>query len=61
MVTTFRVRKITAKLPLPIFRESDLPDMENIQRHAPEIETGVEKEEETEVCAQQLKFIIQLY
>lgn len=52
MVSRFRVKKLSPKHPLPIFKESQLPDLidpANIQRSVPQIETGVEKEEEEEV------------
>ncbi|KAI9316178.1 enhancer of polycomb-like-domain-containing protein [Dichotomocladium elegans] len=50
-MTNLRGRKLPNKLPLPVFRESQLPDLDdsaNLQRSAPQIETGVEKEEEEE-------------
>jgi hypothetical protein len=53
MVSRFRVKQPSAKQPLPIYKESQLPDLIDataIQRAAPQIETGVEKEEEEEVC-----------
>lgn len=59
MVSRFRVKKLSPKHPLPIFKESQLPDLvdpANVQRSVPQIETGVEKEEEEEVC---YHFIIQ--
>jgi hypothetical protein len=52
MVSRFRVKKLSPKHPLPIFKESQLPDIvdpANVQRSVPQIETGVEKEEEEEV------------
>ncbi|KAI9486070.1 MAG: enhancer of polycomb-like-domain-containing protein [Benjaminiella poitrasii] len=51
MVSRFRVKKLSPKHPLPIYKESQLPDLSdavNIQRAVPQIETGVEKEEEEE-------------
>ncbi|KAG0173931.1 Enhancer of polycomb-like protein 1 [Apophysomyces sp. BC1015] len=51
MVSRFRVKKLSNKHLLPIYKESQLPDLvdvANIQRAAPQIETGVEKEEEEE-------------
>ncbi|KAI8148864.1 enhancer of polycomb-like-domain-containing protein [Fennellomyces sp. T-0311] len=51
MVSRFRVKKLSPKHPLPIYKESQLPDIAdaaNIQRSVPQIETGVEKEEEEE-------------
>lgn len=53
MVSRFRVKKLSPRHPLPVFRESQLPDLTdaaNVQRAVPQIETGVEKEEEEEVC-----------
>jgi hypothetical protein len=53
MVSRFRVKKLSPKHPLPIYKEYQLPDLTdaaNIQRAVPQIETGVEKEEEEEVC-----------
>lgn len=53
MVSRFRVKKLSPKHPLPVFKEYQLPDLTdvtNIQRAVPQIETGVEKEEEEEVC-----------
>ncbi|KAJ1926731.1 Enhancer of polycomb-like protein 1 [Tieghemiomyces parasiticus] len=47
----FRSRKIDFKRPLPVYRASELPDLEDataLQRTAPLVETGVEKEEEEE-------------
>lgn len=52
MVSRFRVKKLSPKHPLPIYKESQLPDIgdaANVQRSVPQIETGVEKEEEEEV------------
>lgn len=52
MVSRFRVKKLSPKHPLPIFKEYQLPDLQdaaNAQRSVPQIETGVEKEEEEEV------------
>lgn len=52
MVSRFRVKKLSPKHPLPIYKEYQLPDLHdtaNIQREVPQIETGVEKEEEEEV------------
>lgn len=52
MVSRFRVKKLSPKHPLPIYKEHELPDLAdatNIQRAVPQIETGVEKEEEEEV------------
>jgi hypothetical protein len=46
------VKKLSPKHPLPIYKEHELPDLAdatNIQRAVPQIETGVEKEEEEEV------------
>ncbi|KAI9323758.1 enhancer of polycomb-like-domain-containing protein [Dichotomocladium elegans] len=51
MVSRFRVKKLSPKQPLPVYKESQLPDITdaaNIQRSVPQIETGVEKEEEEE-------------
>ncbi|ORZ21162.1 enhancer of polycomb-like-domain-containing protein [Absidia repens] len=52
MATRFRVKKLSPRQPLPIYTESqllDLADPDNIiQRAVPQIETGVEKEEEEE-------------
>ncbi|CAO3630455.1 unnamed protein product [Cunninghamella echinulata] len=52
MVSRFRVKKLSPKHPLPIYKESQLPDLVDpanvIQRAVPQIETGVEKEEEEE-------------
>ncbi|CAO3692484.1 unnamed protein product [Rhizopus stolonifer] len=51
MVSRFRVKKLSPKHPLPIYKEHELPDLAdatNIQRAVPQIETGVEKEEEEE-------------
>jgi enhancer of polycomb-like protein len=47
---SFRSRKVDAKRPLPVYRASEIPDLDeglNAQRAVPIIETGVEKEEET--------------
>ncbi|KAJ1969522.1 Enhancer of polycomb-like protein 1, partial [Dimargaris xerosporica] len=47
----FRSRKIDFKRPLPVYRATDLPGLEDastLQRTAPIVETGVEKEEEEE-------------
>ena len=52
MVSRFRVKKLSPKHPLPVYKEYQLPDLSdaaNIQRAVPQIETGVEKEEEEEV------------
>jgi hypothetical protein len=52
MVSRFRVKKLSPKHPLPIYKEKELPDINdiaNIQRSVAQIETGVEKEEEEEV------------
>ncbi|KAI9487265.1 MAG: enhancer of polycomb-like-domain-containing protein [Benjaminiella poitrasii] len=51
MVSRFRVKKLSPKHPLPIYKESQLPELidpASIQRSVPQIETGVEKEEEEE-------------
>ncbi|OAD72938.1 hypothetical protein PHYBLDRAFT_169198 [Phycomyces blakesleeanus NRRL 1555(-)] len=51
MVSRFRVKKLSPKHPLPVFKESQLPDLTeaaSLQRSVPQIETGVEKEEEEE-------------
>ncbi|KAI8089939.1 enhancer of polycomb-like-domain-containing protein [Halteromyces radiatus] len=51
MVSRFRVKKLSPKHPLPVYKESQLPDLTdptNLQRSVPQIETGVEKEEEEE-------------
>ncbi|KAI8064376.1 enhancer of polycomb-like-domain-containing protein [Gongronella butleri] len=50
MVPRFRVKKLSPKHPLPVFRQSQLPDLDPNyqQRDVPQIETGVEKEEEEE-------------
>ncbi|KAI8393745.1 enhancer of polycomb-like-domain-containing protein [Radiomyces spectabilis] len=51
MASRFRVKKLSPKHPLPIYRESQLSglmDPANMQRSVPQIETGVEKEEEEE-------------
>ncbi|KAI9020806.1 enhancer of polycomb-like-domain-containing protein [Phycomyces nitens] len=50
-VSRFRVKKLSPKHPLPVFKESQLPDLTeaaSLQRSVPQIETGVEKEEEEE-------------
>ncbi|KAK9768620.1 Enhancer of polycomb-like protein 1 [Basidiobolus ranarum] len=47
----FRSRKIDDKRPLPVYRASEIPDFDevaNTQRSVPQVETGVEKEEEEE-------------
>ncbi|KAL0096382.1 enhancer of polycomb-like-domain-containing protein [Phycomyces blakesleeanus] len=48
----FRVKKLSNKIVLPVYKDSDLPDLVNSisaqQRTVPQIETGVEKEEEEE-------------
>lgn len=65
MVSRFRVKKLSPKHPLPVFKESQLPDLidpANLQRSVPQIETGVEKEEEEEVCYSLLfVYIINFY
>ncbi|KAI8071471.1 enhancer of polycomb-like-domain-containing protein [Gongronella butleri] len=52
VVSRFRVKKLSPKHPLPIYKESQLPDLIDpasiIQRAVPQVETGVEKEEEEE-------------
>lgn len=51
-MSRFRVKKLSPKHPLPVYKDSQLPDIHeatNQQRAALQIETGVEKEEETEV------------
>ncbi|KAI9303208.1 enhancer of polycomb-like-domain-containing protein [Cunninghamella echinulata] len=51
LATRFRKKKLSNKQPLPIYKESqlsDLGDISNLQRADPQIETGVEKEEEEE-------------
>ncbi|KAI8147612.1 enhancer of polycomb-like-domain-containing protein [Fennellomyces sp. T-0311] len=51
MVSRFREKKLSVKHPLPIYKESQLPDINdavNIQRSVGNIETGVEKDEEEE-------------
>ncbi|CAO3587997.1 unnamed protein product [Absidia cylindrospora] len=52
MATRFRVKKLSPRQPLTIYTESqllDLADSDNIiQRAVPQIETGVDKEEEEE-------------
>ncbi|RKP28084.1 enhancer of polycomb-like-domain-containing protein [Syncephalis pseudoplumigaleata] len=48
---SFRSRKVDAKRPLPVYRASEIPDLdENLsaQRSVPLVDTGVEKDEETE-------------
>ncbi|RKP11076.1 enhancer of polycomb-like-domain-containing protein [Thamnocephalis sphaerospora] len=48
---SFRSRKVDAKRPLPVYRASEIPDLDeglSAQRSVPLVETGVEKEEETE-------------
>lgn len=51
MASRFRVKKLSPKHPLPVFKEKQLPDLDeaNLQRAVPQIETGVEKDEEEEV------------
>lgn len=52
MVSRFRVKKLSPKHPLTIYKESQLPDIHdagNLQRAVPLIETGVDKDEEDEV------------
>ncbi|KAJ1907634.1 Enhancer of polycomb-like protein 1 [Coemansia sp. IMI 209127] len=45
----FRARKVDLKRPLPVFRAADLDDLdEDDNRQVDAIETGVEKDEETE-------------
>ncbi|RKP33451.1 enhancer of polycomb-like-domain-containing protein, partial [Dimargaris cristalligena] len=47
----FRSRKIDFKRPLPVYRASELPDLDDasvLQRTSQLVETGVEKEEEEE-------------
>ncbi|OZJ06851.1 hypothetical protein BZG36_00048 [Bifiguratus adelaidae] len=46
----FRNRKLSNKHQLPIYRASELPDLDefSVQRHVTEVETGVWKEEEVE-------------
>lgn len=64
MVSRFRVKQPSAKQPLPIYKESQLPDLIDataIQRAAPQIETGVEKEEEEEVCIFFVHFMPNVY
>ncbi|CAO3625162.1 unnamed protein product [Cunninghamella echinulata] len=51
LVSKFRIKKLSNKQPLPIYKESqlsDLGDISNLQRADSQIETGVEKEEEEE-------------
>ncbi|KAI8339165.1 enhancer of polycomb-like-domain-containing protein [Chlamydoabsidia padenii] len=52
MVSRFREKKLSPKHRLPIYKESQLPDLVGpanfIKRAVPQIETGVEKEEEEE-------------
>ncbi|CAO3686323.1 unnamed protein product [Umbelopsis ramanniana] len=51
MVSRFRVKKLSPKHPLTIYKESQLPDIHdagNLQRAVPLIETGVDKDEEDE-------------
>ncbi|ORX55570.1 hypothetical protein DM01DRAFT_1334963 [Hesseltinella vesiculosa] len=51
MVPRFRVKKLSPKHLLPVYKESQLPDFSDasyLQRDVPQIETGVEKEEEEE-------------
>ncbi|KAJ1655080.1 Enhancer of polycomb-like protein 1 [Dispira simplex] len=50
-MSKFRSRKIDFKRPLPVYRASELPTLDEaaaLQRTAPMVETGVEKEEEEE-------------
>ncbi|KAH8554618.1 enhancer of polycomb-like-domain-containing protein [Umbelopsis sp. PMI_123] len=51
MVSRFRVKKLSPKHPLTVYKESQLPDIHdagNLQRAVPLIETGVDKDEEDE-------------
>lgn len=52
VVSRFRYKRLHYRHPLPIYRESQLPDIQDtvsLQRSVPHIETGVEKDEEEEV------------
>ena len=52
MSSRFRVKRLKFDQSLAIHRQSDLPDLDdhlNGQRSAPQVETGVDKEEEEEV------------
>lgn len=53
LVSRFRVKKLSPKQRLPIYKASQLPDLVDeaikLNRSVPVIETGVEKEEEEEV------------
>jgi len=52
MSSRFRVKRLKFDQSLAIYRQSDLPDLDdqlNGQRSAPQVETGVDKEEEEEV------------
>lgn len=53
LVSRFRVKKLSPKQRLPVYKASQLPDLLDdaikLNRSVPIIETGVEKEEEEEV------------
>jgi hypothetical protein len=52
MSSRFRVKRLKFDQSLTIHRQCDLPDFDdhaNGQRSAPQVETGVDKEEEEEV------------
>jgi hypothetical protein len=52
MSSRFRVKRLKFDQSLAIHRQSDLPDLDDQlhgQRSAPQVETGVDKEEEEEV------------
>ncbi|XP_017571017.2 enhancer of polycomb homolog 2 [Pygocentrus nattereri] len=60
---SFRARALDAAKPLPIYRNGDIPDLNDcvsINRAVPQMPTGMEKEEELEhhlqraICAQQV-------
>ncbi|KAI4899688.1 hypothetical protein NFI96_025682 [Prochilodus magdalenae] len=60
---SFRARALDAAKPLPIYRNGDIPDLNDcvsINRAVPQMPTGMEKEEESEhhlqraICAQQV-------
>ncbi|WAR06166.1 EPC1-like protein [Mya arenaria] len=59
---TFRARALDATRPMPVYKADDIPDLPDfatINRSVPQMPTGMEKEEETELhlqkalCAQQ--------
>jgi hypothetical protein len=60
MSSRFRVKRLKFDQSLAIHRQSDLPDLDdqlNGQRSAPQVETGVDKEEEEEVSFALFRFI----